>query len=152
MKSLFGIFVMMLFLAVSVEGSAQCQGNPVPCKSAKTDCATKAVQTDKSELTVYYFHNERRCATCVAVEEETVKALKKLYPDQMTSGKFSFISVNIEDKESGQLVEKMGISGQTLVIIKGDKKTDITNDAFMYARSKPEKLEKKIREAIAELG
>jgi hypothetical protein len=152
MKNLVGIFVMILFLTVSGNVSAQCPGNPVTCKTPKSDCQGKPASVAKSELTVYYFHNERRCATCVAVEEETVKALKKLYPDQMHAGKFSFVSVNIEDSANDQLVKKLEISGQTLILMKGDKKIDLTNDAFMYARSKPEKLEKKIREAIAEVG
>jgi len=44
--------------------------------------------------------------------------------------------------------EELGVSGQTLLIVSGDIKINITNEAFMYARSKPEKLKQVIKEKI----
>ncbi|MBM3436360.1 MAG: hypothetical protein FJY07_09130 [Bacteroidetes bacterium] len=104
---------------------------------------------DKVE--VYYFHNERRCATCVAVEDESVKALNELYPQKMKSGDITFLSVNIEDDANKALSDKFQISGQTLLIVKGSKQENLTNKAFMYATTKPEKLKKAIGEAIEKL-
>lgn len=105
--------------------------------------------TDKVE--VYYFHNERRCATCVAVEDESVKALNELYPEKMKSGEITFLSVNIEDDANKGLTEKFEISGQTLLVVKGTRQENLTNTAFMYATTKPEKLKKAIGEAIEKL-
>ena len=47
---------------------------------------------------MYYFHYERRCATCQAVEDESAKALNELYPEKVKSGEMTFLSVNIEDE------------------------------------------------------
>ena len=134
---------------------SQCPGSKVPCK--KTDCKSgKVSATQKTtqadvEVAVYYFHNSARCATCIAVEKETVNALKELYPDKYKEGKIVFTSFDIEDEANAKLVKENEVAGQTLLIIGGDKKINLTNDAFMYAKTKPEKLKKKIQEAIKEI-
>lgn len=115
--------------------------------SAQT--ADQNATTDKVE--VYYFHNERRCATCMAVEDESVKALNELYPEKMKSGEITFLSVNIEDDANKALTDKFEIGGQTLLVVKGGKKEDLTNTAFMYATTKPEKLKKAIGASIEKL-
>jgi len=108
-------------------------------------------KTSTSKVEVYYFHNERRCATCVAVEDESVKALNELYPEKMKSGEMTFLSVNLEDDANKALADKFKISGQTLLIVKGGKQENLTNTAFMYATTKPEKLKKAIGQAIEKL-
>jgi hypothetical protein len=100
---------------------------------------------------VYYFHFTHRCATCMAVERESKKALHELYPEEMKSGDMTFVSLNLDEKTNGPLAEELKVSGQTLLIIKGDKRKDLTNTAFMYARTNPEKLKKAISEAIEKM-
>lgn len=106
--------------------------------------------TDKdevsSEITAYYFHNARRCVTCKAVEDVAYNTLKEL-----SSGKILLKSVNLEDKASKDLVNKLEVKGQALMIVKGDKKIDLTTDGFLYARTDPDKFIQKIREAVESL-
>jgi hypothetical protein len=111
--------------------------------------AEQTISGDKVE--VYYFHNERRCTTCVAVEDESLKALNELYPEKMKSGEMTFQSVNLEDDANKTLADKLKVSGQTLLIVKGSKQENLTNTAFMYATTKPEKLKKAIGETIEKL-
>lgn len=116
-----------------------------------TFAQTSDQNTSTDKVEVYYFHNERRCATCVAVEDESVKALNELYPEKMKSGEMTFLSVNIEDDANKALADKFKISGQTLLLVKGGKQENLTNTAFMYATTKPEKLKKAIGEAVEKL-
>ncbi len=116
-----------------------------------TFAQTAGQNTSTDKVEVYYFHNERRCATCVAVEDESKKALNELYPEKMKSGEMIFLSVNIEDETNKALADKFKISGQTLLIVKGGKEENLTNTAFMYATTKPEKLKKAIGSAIEKL-
>ncbi|MFH1000224.1 MAG: nitrophenyl compound nitroreductase subunit ArsF family protein, partial [Bacteroidota bacterium] len=94
-----------------------------------------------NEVKVYYFHATRRCETCLAVENVSIKAVEEYYGD-----KVFFESINRETDKL--LVNKYQISGQTLLIIKGDKKVDLTNDAFLNALSNPDKLKSKIKSTI----
>jgi hypothetical protein len=113
--------------------------------------AQKADPNSTDKIEVYYFHYERRCATCVAVEEESKKALEALYPEKMKSGEIIFLSVNLEEESNQALAGKYKVDGQTLLVTKGDKQENLTNTAFMYATTKPEKLKKAIGDSIEKL-
>ena len=93
------------------------------------------------------FHNTRRCMTCNKVEEVTKESLKSLYGDKITLKSLVF-----EDQKNKKIVEKYKVEGQSLFFVKGDKKIDITNDAFMNAVRRPEKLKEKIQETVASLN
>jgi len=99
-------------------------------------------------IEVYYFHMSRRCNTCLAVESESEAALKNLYPEQMKSGLITFQGINLEEESSEPLAKKLEVSGQTLLIVKGDKKIDLTGDGFKYANTSPEKLQNSFKAAI----
>lgn len=103
---------------------------------------------EAENIKVMYFHFSRRCATCNAVEAESEKAVKALYPEQMKKGRITFKSVNLDLEEGKETGKKYGIDSQSLVVISGSKQSDLTTEGFMNARTKPEKLKEKIREAI----
>ncbi len=101
---------------------------------------------EKGDVEVYYFHNERRCATCKAVEAVSAKSLQELYGE-----KVPFSVYNLESAEGQAKAAELEVSGQTLLIVKGEQKINITNPAFMNARNNPEKLKQVIQEKIGPL-
>jgi hypothetical protein len=96
-----------------------------------------------SDVEMYYFHFSRRCATCQAVEDVSKGSVKELYGD-----KVEFYTINLEEKEGEMKGDEIGVSGQALLIVSGDKKIDITSEGFMNARSNPDKLKEIIKENI----
>jgi hypothetical protein len=80
---------------------------------------------NKTKLEAYYFHNATRCVTCKTVESEAKTILKELYGDNIT-----FQSLNLEDKTTKELAKKLKVSGQTLLVVNGSKKVNLTNDGF----------------------
>lgn len=123
--------------------------------ATNTQAQSTAVDVEQNITTakveVYYFHNTRRCATCKAVESVTKETLEEFYPEEIKKGLITFQSINIEDDENEQLAKKFEIAGQTLLFTKGAEKKDLTNDAFMFARSSPEKLKKVIKQFIGDI-
>lgn len=110
------------------------------------------VQTNSGDkVEVYYFHYSRRCATCQAVEDQSKKALEELYPEKVKSGDYVFIELSIEDETNATLMKKLNVQGQSLLVVKGDQQKNLTNVAFMNARSKPEKLKEEMGKAIESL-
>jgi len=107
---------------------------------------TKAIASTKVE--VFYFHFTRRCITCNAVEAESKKAIEELYPELIKSGKISFKGINLDEDSSKPVAEKCGAEGQSLLVISGDKRIDMTSQGFMYARSNPEKLKAELKNTI----
>ncbi len=103
-------------------------------------------QVRAEEVQVYYFHTTRRCATCKAVEEVSKQAVK-----EMDGNKVSFAAYNIEKPEGEEQAKKLGVHGQGLLIVGGDKQINITREGFMFARSQPEKLKDIVQQKINSL-
>lgn len=119
---------------------------PFICVAQSQSAASKtSVQT---KIEAYYFHNTSRCVTCKTVEAEAKKDIEMLYPDLVKQGKMSFMALNLEEEAGKTMAKKLGISGQTLLLVKGTKKIDITNEGFLYAVTNPTKLKSIIKEKV----
>lgn len=127
----------MLVLAFLLPLVGQAQNNQKVTKTASTD-----------QIEVYYFHLTSRCITCKTVEAEAKQDIENLYPEMVKQGEMSFQSINLEDASSKVLAEKLQISGQTLLLVKGSTQINITNEGFMYARTNPEKFKTIIKKKV----
>lgn len=104
--------------------------------------------TSGNDVEVYYFHMTTRCVTCKTVEAEARKNIEILYADQVKTGKISFTALNLEEATGKSVSEKLGVNSQTLLIVKGDQKINITNEGFLYAVSQPEKFKEVIKSKV----
>jgi len=110
-------------------------------------CAVNAQSgTKPSGVEAYYFHFTARCETCRTVEAETKADIQNLY-----GGQVSFRAINLDDASSKAIAEKLKISGQTLLIVKGDQKINLTNEGFLYAMTNPAKLKSIIKQKVDSL-
>ncbi len=100
-----------------------------------------------AKVEVYYFHFTQRCATCLAVEENAKKAVESLYPAQVKKGEYVFKGLNLDDVAAKPVADKLGVGGQTLLVVCGSKKIDITSQAFLNAHD-VKKLQEEIRKAV----
>ncbi len=96
---------------------------------------------------VYYFHLTRRCVTCRVVEKETENSINENFKQMVDEGKLVYLVLNLEEGDNLALAESLGVSGQTLMVKKGDKKVDITNKAFMSVRN-TDRLKEEVKTAI----
>lgn len=103
------------------------------------------------KIEVYYFHFTRRCTTCQNVENVSKKSVETLYPEKLKKGEISFQSVNLDEKSGEALGKKYSIDGQTLIVICGDKKINLTDKGFLYANDSQEKLTAEIKKAVDSL-
>lgn len=134
-----------MFAALSLFG---CQA-PTSENQTKSNQSAANVQSD--DIQVYYFHNTKRCATCNAVEDETLMALKMFYPEQTEAGTIEFTSLNLEEEEGESMAQELQVSGQTLLLVKGETKVNLTNDGFMNARTNPTKFHEILKSQIDQL-
>jgi hypothetical protein len=135
MKNLiFACFVTLIFSGISC--------------SAQTEKKQAASSNSGNDVEVYYFHMTSRCVTCKTVEAEARKNIDLLYPNQVKTGKISFTALNIQETTGKAIGDKLGVNSQTLLIVKGDQKINITNEGFLYAVSKPEKFKEIIKDKI----
>jgi hypothetical protein len=107
---------------------------------AQTDNKNAVSVNSGNDVEVYYFHMTTRCVTCRTVEAETRKNVTLLYADQVKTGKITFTALNLEEATGKAMGERLGVNSQTLLIVKGDQKINITNEGFLYAVSQPQKF------------
>jgi len=119
----------------------------VSCNSRNNRKPVASV-TRSSNVEVYYFHTTIRCVTCKTVEAEARKNVEMLYADKVKAGNISFTSLNLEEATGKSMGEKLGVNSQTLLIVNGDQKINITNEGFLYAVSQPQKLTEVMKSKI----
>ncbi len=100
----------------------------------------------KAKVGVYYFHLNTRCATCRAIESEAKADVKELFGNDV-----SFAAYNLDEENGETKGKELGVSGMALLIVKGDKKINLTNEGFLYARTNPKKFKEVIEEKIKPL-
>lgn len=119
------------------------------CLFSTSDKSFASNKGEKEITKVYYFHKIRRCPTCMAIEKQTRKVLKEqAYAAAKENEELEFKSMNSENSTNKKLVKEFGVSGSALFILKGEEKIDLTNQAFLYARTQPEKFKMILREAL----
>jgi len=116
--------------------------------NAQTNLNSASKGSEDADVDVYYFHMTTRCVTCKAVEAEARKNIEILYADQLKTGKISFTALNLEEAAGKAIGDKLGVNSQTLLIVKGDQKINITNERFLYAVSQPQKFTEIIKSKI----
>ncbi len=131
------IIITLLLIAPFIDCTAQ---------SSNKEANTSVSNSEKIEA--YYFHFTARCTTCRTIEAKAKENLETLYPNQFKQGLITFQSLNLEEQSTKPIAEKLGVSGQTLLLVKGDTKINLTNEGFMYAVVKPEKFKEIINEKV----
>jgi len=120
----------------------------VGCTAQPTGEGVKTSDNNSDKIEAFYFHFTARCTTCRTIEAEAKKDLETLYPNQFREGLITFQSMNLEEDSTKPVAKRLGVSGQTLMLVKGNKKINLTNEGFMYAVVKPEKFKEIINEKV----
>ncbi len=120
----------------------------IACTAQTSEKETSASDNNSDKIEAYYFHFTARCVTCNTIEARTKENIETLYPNLFRQGLITFQSVNLDEPVSGSLAKKLGISGQTLLFVKGNKQINLTNEGFLYAVVKPEKFKEIINEKV----
>jgi hypothetical protein len=118
----------------------------ISCNSQSNNKAV-AQKAESSNVNVYYFHFTRRCETCLAVEENARKAVEALYPNEVKAGAYSFTALNLDDANTKEIADKLGVGGQSLLVVRGDKKIDMTSAAWLNAHDL-DKMKVEIKSAV----
>lgn len=141
MKKTINTLSLLLFLGVIAFSAHSCGGSTKDNSASKEKALVDNKETD--QIKAYYFHATRRCATCQAVEDVLQETITEYYADKVI-----FESINRDEERDNPLMNKYKVSGQTLLIIKGDNKVDLTNYAFLNARTNPDKFKIKLKSTI----
>lgn len=137
MKQLFAIGILLLSLVGC--GGSNVQKSTEPTLETNSDAAVE----------VFIFHAAQRCATCKAIDAVVAEVLENDFSDDVKAGKIVLRDVDGSKQENRELLTKYEIYSTSLVLDAGGNVTNLTNDAFQYARSNPDKLKEILRATIS---
>jgi predicted transcriptional regulator len=137
MKRIASILSVFLFVLVSSS-----------CGEVSGKSESVAVSTKDKRVDVYYFHFTRRCVTCVAVENESKKAIEELYADKIKTGEVIFHEVNLDLEDGKKIAQELNQNGQGLIVVSEKSIVDLTQQGFMFAMRNPEKLKDALKQAV----
>ena len=125
-------------------------GSIISCNAQKSENAGITAKASDN-IEVYYFHFTKRCVTCNAVETEAKLALENFYSNELSDGEITFTSLNLDETSSKKLAQNLKVSGQALLIVRGEERVNLTSEGFMNARTNPEKFHEILKTQIDKL-
>lgn len=105
-----------------------------------------------SVVEVLYFHGKQRCATCVAIENETKALMSGELASLVEEGRVVMKVIDITTDEGKAIANKYKVSYSSLFVVvkNGDKEKaeDLTRFAFTNARNNPEEYREELKNMI----
>lgn len=71
---------------------------------------------ESTVTTVYYFHGDTRCDTCLAIEAQAGEAVQSKFAQDISSGRLRFLSVNFDEPEHRHFREDFDLSFGSVVV------------------------------------
>jgi len=144
--------VLLLFVAASIvylaisEMPAQDQDSTEPME-ANFAHTTEGEIVDSlgpgRHVVAFYFHGQKRCATCEKLETYAVEAIVNGFAEELAAGRLVWRVVNYEEPQSKPYVEDYALAFQSVVLVevvdghqmsfkKLDRIWDLVNDKPTY--------------------
>ena len=99
-----------------------------------------------------YFHGKQRCATCVAIENETKALMSGELASLVEEGMVVMKIIDITTDDGKAIANKYKVSYSSLFVVvkNGDKEKaeDLTRFAFANARNNPEEYREELKNMI----
>lgn len=124
------------------------------CGSGDNTANGQSPQKDRVE--VIYFHGKQRCATCMAIENNTEEVINNLFSNELKKGAVVFKIVDISTPEGEEIADKYEVTWSSLFVNKWkdgkETRNNMTEFGFGNARNNPDvfktRLADKIRESL----
>lgn len=115
------------------------------CKNEVKEEVQPIVENSKTtEIQLIQFHTEHRCITCNNIEKlskETIKGIEAI----------SFVLYNVDDEKNAKVAEQFEATGTSLYLYNSKTKAtkDLTEMAFMYAKTEGDKFKTELQKEIS---
>ncbi len=106
--------------------------------------------TNDGKLHIYYFHTAKRCPTCLAIKQATEQVLQTHYTQHL-GDKIIYQAVDLSDPQNTSLANYYQVAWSSLILHRDNQRIDLTQEAFAYARTEPERFLQLLNEHIQQL-
>ncbi len=108
--------VLLLFVVVALTTLALCGRATTDVQPVPPVPSTVAVPAARPALVAFYFHGNKRCVACGAMERLTRAALQ----DEVARGGIEVRAVNVDDPAHAHFIEDFQLTMRTVVIAQED--------------------------------
>jgi len=113
---------------------------------------TKTNSPEKDRVEILYFHGKQRCATCMAIEKNTIEAINTMFANELKDSTVVFKNVDISTPEGERLADKYEVTWSSL-FVNGWKNgletsNNMTKFGFANARKNPDAFKKGLADKI----
>jgi hypothetical protein len=113
--------------------------------------------TDDATATVFYFHGDRRCATCRSIEQATDAVVSERFTEKLESGDLVWKVINFDKDENRHYIEDLALAGSGVVIARVSPSGEIRDpkilqDVWRLARDETRMREYLLKEITGYLG
>jgi hypothetical protein len=120
---------LLVFANVLVVGGCKKTENETTGATAEAVAATGAASAlapanlAPDSVTVYYFHGNRRCRTCMGIQRAIQSTISERFAADTASGALVFREVNIDEPANAHFVQDFNLSSSSMVVVAttGDK-------------------------------
>lgn len=109
-----GIILLLLPLAVSVAGEEDSVGTPVTATTV-ADTTESAVE-DAGTVVAYYFHGNRRCATCKKLEAYSAEAISEGFGELLEDSSLVWRVVNFDSEGNEHYAKDYQLYSQAVIL------------------------------------
>jgi hypothetical protein len=136
-KPLLGIALIAVALGAVAIGVAR-EGS----KSGAADDASPPAERTQV-VTVYYFHGETRCETCLAIESATERVVRERFAEELAEGTLRYEAVNYDAPAGRHFRDDYDLAFGSVVVqgIGGDRPWENLADVWSLVHDDPAKLE-----------
>lgn len=102
-----------------------------------------------------YFHSKQRCATCIAIENNSRAVVEEQFREQLNDGTLVFRSIDISENENREIAEKYEVTWSSLFVSKWkdgkEQYENLTEYAFANARTAPDTFKAGLAQKIKDM-
>jgi len=112
------------------------------CSKCKKSSDTKLASNNSEKASIYYFHGDRKCKTCIVVGDKAKEVAEKM--------NVQFFDINLDEEGNKAVAKEFQASGSSLFIkySKSGEIKDLTTFAFRNAINDSEAYVEKLEAAL----
>ena len=113
-------------------------------------------QPDTIQVIAYYFHNTKRCRTCLKIETTAREAMEEVFAESFASGELAWHSLDMEKPENEHFVYDYSLAMPSLVLVLTKEEIEIDwkrlDDTWSLIRNKEKFVDYVVEETQGYLG
>lgn len=110
---------LLILVSFGLTGLAGCcEKQAVPSAGIQPAAVSEAAADNPDGVTVYYFHNTRRCRTCLGIQKTIEQTIAEDFIEETGSGRLRYLAINLDEPQNRHFTTDFALSFSTMVMVR----------------------------------